>query len=62
MFRAAVLHIKPPVALGGGGIKNFILLIMLVTQSCTTLCDPMDWSLPGSSVQPTDRVMVTVKL
>ena len=21
-----------------------------VTQSCLTLCDPMDWSLPGSSV------------
>ena len=20
------------------------------TQSCPTLCDPMDWSLPGSSV------------
>ena len=23
---------------------------VLVTQSCLTLCDPMDWSLPGSSV------------
>ena len=23
---------------------------MLVTQSCLTLCDPMDWSPPGSSV------------
>ena len=23
---------------------------MKVTQSCTTLCDPMDCSLPGSSV------------
>ena len=23
---------------------------MLVTQSCPTLCDPMDFSLPGSSV------------
>ena len=21
-----------------------------ITQSCPTLCDPMDWSLPGSSV------------
>ena len=21
-----------------------------VVQSCPTLCDPMDWSLPGSSV------------
>ena len=23
---------------------------VLITQSCLTLCDPMDWSLPGSSV------------
>ena len=23
---------------------------VLVTQSCPTLCDPMDYSLPGSSV------------
>ena len=23
---------------------------VLVMQSCPTLCDPMDWSLPGSSV------------
>ena len=23
---------------------------VIVTQSCPTLCDPMDWSLPGSSV------------
>ena len=22
----------------------------LVTQLCPTLCDPMDWSLPGSSI------------
>ena len=24
---------------------------MLVSQSCPALCDPMDYSLPGSSVQ-----------
>ena len=24
--------------------------VCLVTQSCLTLCDPMDYSLPGSSV------------
>ena len=24
---------------------------VLVAQSCPTLCDPMDWSLPGSSVR-----------
>ena len=23
---------------------------VLVAQSCLILCDPMDWSLPGSSV------------
>ena len=26
---------------------------VLVAQSCLTLCDPMDCSLPGSSVQGT---------
>ena len=26
-------------------------VLCLVTQSCPTLCDPMDYSLPGSSVQ-----------
>ena len=26
------------------------LVVVLVTQSCLTLCDPMDCSLPGSSV------------
>ena len=25
-------------------------MLLLVTQSCQTLCDPMDCSLPGSSV------------
>ena len=31
---------------------SFYLLILkvLVTQSCLTLCDPMDYSPPGSSV------------
>ena len=27
-----------------------MLIPVLVTQSCLTLCDPMDCSLPGSSV------------
>ena len=27
-----------------------LLLLLLVTQSRPTLCDPMDGSLPGSSV------------
>ena len=26
-------------------------MCVLVTQSCPTLCDPMDYSPPGSSVQ-----------
>ena len=27
-----------------------IVVLCLITQSCPTLCDPMDCSLPGSSV------------
>ena len=27
-----------------------LCVCVLVTQSCLTLCDPMDYSLPGSSV------------
>ena len=29
------------------------VLCMLVTQSCPALCDPMDYSLPGSSIHGT---------
>ena len=29
---------------------NFLTSVCLVAQSCPTLCDPMAWSLPGSSV------------
>ena len=32
------------------GWKNSSFCVLLVTQSCRTLCDPMDYSLPGSSV------------
>ena len=28
------------------------------TQSCLTLCDPMDFSLPGSSIQETSQAKV----
>ena len=36
--------------------KQVILLLKVkseseVAQSCPTLCDPMDWSLPGSSIR-----------
>ena len=34
---------------GGGGNLN-ISVCVLVAQSCPTLCDPMDYSPPGSSV------------
>ena len=27
-----------------------VYVCVLVVQLCPTLCDPMDWSLPGSSV------------
>ena len=30
--------------------KDMHAVLYLVTQSCLTLCDPMDYSLPGSSV------------
>ena len=32
-------------------LDNFIYVLCLVTQSCPTLCDPMDCSPPGTSVQ-----------
>ena len=33
------------------GIKNRLWITRSeVTQSCLTLCDPMDWSLPGSTI------------
>ena len=32
-------------------MASFLIeVLMLVAQSCLTLCDPMDCSLPGSSV------------
>ena len=34
-----------------GGDPSFLLACwFLVTESCLTLCDPLDWSPPGSSV------------
>ena len=35
---------------GGTSSINFITLRAESPQSCTTLCDPMDYKLPGSSV------------
>ena len=31
-------------------LSNMLSFFVLVTQSCPALCDPMDYSLPGSSV------------
>ena len=30
--------------------KDKMLVLRSVAQACPTLCDPTDWSLPGSSV------------
>ena len=38
---------------GEGVVESCILMFAAVAkslQSCLTLCDPMDWSLPGSSI------------
>ena len=32
-----------------------VILDVLVTQSCPTLCDPTDYSLPGSSIKSLDK-------
>ena len=32
-----------------------VFVCVLVTQSCLINCDPMDWSLPGSSVRGFSR-------
>ena len=37
------------------------LCVCLVTQSCLTLCDPMDCSSPGSSVYGISQVVLVVK-
>ena len=31
-------------------VADFLLVLVLFAQSCPTLCDPMDYSPPGSSV------------
>ena len=31
--------------------ENSSVLVTVLTQSCPTLCDPLDWSPPGSSVR-----------
>ena len=40
----------PPVLLVGCYYAGFCAVLCFIIQSCLTLCDPMDWSPPGSSV------------
>ena len=37
---------------------NVLHVLCLVTQSCPTLCDPMDCSLPGSSVHGIPQAII----
>ena len=46
---SSVLAQKIPWTEGPGGLQS-IVEYREVTQSCLTLCDPMDWSLRGSSI------------
>ena len=32
------------------GERNLLSLLVVITQSCLTLCDPMNWSTPGFPV------------
>ena len=31
-------------------VPRIMVVVVLITQLCPSLCDPMDYSLPGSSV------------
>ena len=50
--RGSVENVRDCPPLPGIICKMFLLLpvLCLATRSCPTLCDPMDYSLPGSSV------------
>ena len=43
-------EIKRCLLLGRKAMTNLVSMSVLVAQSCPTLCDPMDWGPPGSSV------------
>ena len=43
-------EIKRCLLLGRKALTNLVSMSVLVSQSCPTLCDPMDWGPPGSSV------------
>ena len=45
------LHKVPLLLFGASLVAQMVKKVkVLVTQSCPTLCDPMDWRPPGSSV------------
>ena len=46
-MRESIIYIKEPEIVG-----------ISVTQSCLTLCDPMDYSLPGSSVHGILQIII----
>ena len=52
-----VFTTEPP----GSPIQNMKVKV-LVAQSCLTLCDPMDYSLPGSSVHGILRARILEKV
>ena len=47
-----------PLALAG----VIVVAIVLVTKSCPTLCDPMDYSPPGSSVHGVSQARIWSRL
>ena len=44
-----------PIAYGSNHANRYTHAKCLVAQSCLTLCDPMDYSPPGSSVHGTSQ-------
>ena len=49
-------EIKRCLLFGRKAVTN--LVVVLVTQSCLTLCDPMDCSLPGSFVSEISQARI----
>ena len=41
-------------------MRSVLLFVVLITQLCPTLCDPMDCSLPGSSVHGISQARILV--
>ena len=43
-------ELSAPMITGASSLQKIILCVCVCVQSCLTLCDPMDYSPPGSSV------------